>query len=170
MSTPNFPWLPVSALCTDTHVYNMHHRTKRGSNTSRALEGNSMPGAGRAAQFHHTAEYMPWFPVLSPEESRHLQQWQEQNYCRTRVVRTSYIWERCLICLAAFYQTATVHWTTEANPINPDGPKYTHISIPRILKSSLFLNPENKTYLLIRIYGCLYLCWEKAPQAPECSA
>lgn len=59
---------------------------KTGFKHRRGLEGNGMPGAERAAQFHHAAEYMPRFPVLGPEESQHLQQWQEQNYCRTRVV------------------------------------------------------------------------------------
>lgn len=64
MSTPNFPWLPVSALCTETHRYNTHHRTRWGSNTSRALERNGVPGGMQAARLHHTAKAMPQCWVL----------------------------------------------------------------------------------------------------------
>lgn len=56
MSPPSFAWLPVSALCTETHVYNTHHKIRRGSNTLGALEGNGMPAAGsRPVPLHSQA-------------------------------------------------------------------------------------------------------------------
>lgn len=65
MSTPNFLWLGVPALCTETQTYNthQHHGTTQCSNTSEASEGNSVPSAGRAARIHGTAEDVPRFPV-----------------------------------------------------------------------------------------------------------
>lgn len=68
----------------EAHIYSTHCRAALGSGTSRAfgVTACSRPGCPR---------YVVLFPVLGRGLRWHLQQWQERNDGRTRVVPTSSI-------------------------------------------------------------------------------